>query len=74
MDKQLKEQKIFNRYYRSVEVCGKCGGEGIITVYTEGDIYKDGPSLERVCPLCEGYGMLRKTVTITTDLAPFRRE
>lgn len=74
MEKQDKEQKIFNRYYRSVEVCGKCGGEGVITVYPEGDIYKEGPSLERVCPLCAGYGMLRKRVTITTDLEPFRRD
>lgn len=74
MEKQRKEQKIFHRYIRTVEVCGKCGGEGKILVWPEGDLWKqDEPTVE-TCPLCEGSGMLRKTVTITTDLAPFKRE
>ena len=32
MEKQRKEQKIFHRYIRTVEVCGKCGGDGKILV------------------------------------------
>lgn len=74
MEKQRKEQKIFHRYIRTVEVCGKCGGEGKILVWTEGDLWKQDEPTEEICPLCEGSGMLRKTVTITTDLAPFKRE
>lgn len=68
------EQKIFQRHNRSIEVCGKCGGEGKILVWPEGDLWKqEEPTLE-VCPLCEGSGLLRKTVTIITDLVPFKRE
>lgn len=74
MEKQKKEQKIFHRYHRSVEVCGKCGGEGKILVWPEGDLWKQDEPTEEICPLCEGSGMLRKTVTITTDLTPFKRE
>ena len=74
MEKQRKEQKIFHRYIRTVEVCGKCGGEGKILVWTEGDLWKQDEPTEEICPLCEGSGMLRKTVTVTTDLAPFKRE
>lgn len=74
MEKQRKEQKIFHRYIRTVEVCGKCGGEGKILVWPGGDLWKQDEPTEEICPLCEGSGMLRKTVTITTDLAPFKRE
>ena len=74
MEKQKKEQKIFHRYYRSVEVCSKCGGEGKILVWPEGDLWKQNEPKVETCPLCEGAGMLRKTVTITTDLEPFRQE
>ena len=70
---QKKELKIFQRYIRTVEVCGKCGGEGKILVWPEGDLWKQHEPTEEACPLCEGSGMLRKTVTITTDLTPFRR-
>lgn len=71
---ERREQKNFQRQNRSVEVCGKCGGEGKILVWPEGDLWKqEEPTLE-VCPLCEGSGLLRKTVTITTDLSPFKRE
>lgn len=71
---ERREQKIFQRQNRSIEVCGKCGGEGKILVWPEGDLWKqEEPTLE-VCPLCEGSGLLRKTVTITTDLSPFKRE
>ncbi len=74
MEKQRKEQKIFHRYIRTVEVCGKCGGDGKILVWSEGDLWKQDEPTEEICPLCEGSGMLRKTVTVTTDLAPFKRE
>ena len=70
---QKKELKIFQRYIRTVEVCGKCGGEGKILVWPEGDLWKQHEPTEETCPLCGGSGMLRKTVTITTDLTPFRR-
>lgn len=73
MEKQRKEQKIFHRYNRTVEVCGKCGGEGKILVWPEGDLWKQEEPTEEICPLCEGAGMLRKTVTITTDLVPFKQ-
>lgn len=74
MEKQRKEQKIFHRYIRTVEVYGKCGGDGKILVWPEGDLWKQDEPTEEICPLCEGSGMLRKTVTVTTDLAPFKRE
>ena len=74
MEKQRKEQKIFHRYIRTVEVCGKCGGDGKILVWPEGNLWKQDEPTEEICPLCEGSGMLRKTVTVTTDLAPFKRE
>jgi DnaJ-class molecular chaperone len=74
MENQRKEQKIFYRYHRTVEVCGKCDGEGKILVWPEGDLWKREEPKVEVCPLCEGSGMLRKTVTITTDLTPFKRE
>lgn len=73
MDKQNNEQKIFHRYNRTVEVCGKCGGTGKILVYDEDDLCKYREPKEETCPLCEGAGMLNKTVTITTDLSPFKR-
>lgn len=73
MGLQEKEQKIFRRSHHSVEICGRCGGEGQILVWPEGDLWKqDEPTLE-ICPLCEGTGLLHKTVTITTELAPFKR-
>lgn len=74
MEKGGNEQKIFRRYYRSVEVCGKCNGEGKILVYPEGDLWKQREPTVEVCPLCEGSGMLRKTVTTVVDLTPFKRE
>ena len=74
MEKQHKEQKIFHRYNRTVEVCGKCGGHGKILVYPDGDLWKQNEPTEEICPLCEGSGMLHKTVTVTTDLSPFKRE
>ena len=74
MEKQQKEQKIFHRYYRSVEVCGRCNGEGKILVWPKGDLWKQQEPSEELCPLCEGSGMLRKTVTTTIDLTPFKRE
>lgn len=74
MEKRRKEQKIFHKYIRTVEVCGKCGGDGKILVWPEGDLWKQDEPTEEICPLCEGSGMLRKTVTVTTDLAPFKRE
>lgn len=74
MEKQQKEQKIFHRYYRSVEVCGRCNGEGKILVWPKGDLWKQQEASEELCPLCEGSGMLRKTVTTTIDLTPFKRE
>lgn len=73
MEKQ-RDQKIFHRYNRTVEVCGKCGGEGKILVWPEGDFFKQQEPSEEVCSLCLGSGLVRKTVTIITDLAPFRRE
>ena len=69
-----KEQKIFHRYYSSVEVCGKCGGNGKISVFEEKDIWKQKPPTIITCPLCEGSGMLKKTVTTITDLQPFKQE
>jgi len=74
MEKQAKEQKIFHRYNRVVEVCGKCGGRGKITVWPEADIFKLTKPKEEKCPLCEGSGMLQKTITTTIDLSPFKRE
>lgn len=73
MEKQRKEQKIFQRFNRTVEVCGKCGGEGKILVWADSDLWKQDEPTEEICPLCEGSGMLRKTVTITTDLTPFKK-
>ena len=74
MEKQPTEQKIFHRYNRVVEVCGKCGGRGKITVWPEADIFKLTKPKEEICPLCEGSGMLQKTITTTIDLSPFKRE
>lgn len=74
MEKQPKEQKIFHRYYRSVEVCGRCNGEGKILTWPEADIFKLTKPKEEKCPLCEGGGMLQKTITTTIDLTPFKRE
>lgn len=74
MDKQRKEQKIFRRFNRTVEVCGKCGGEGKILVYPEDDMWKQQEPKIEICPLCEGSGMLHKTVTTTIDLRPFKQE
>ena len=76
MEKQTqpKEQKIFHRYYRSVEVCGRCNGEGKILVWPDADIFKLTKPKEEKCPLCEGSGMLQKTITTTIDLSPFKRE
>ena len=71
---QKRELKVFQRYIRTVEVCGKCGGEGKVLVWPEGDLWKEFEPEEVVCPLCEGSGMLKKEVTITTDLRPFKRQ
>lgn len=73
MIKDRSEQKIFYRYNRTVEVCGKCGGEGKILVWPEGDLWKQEEPTEELCPLCEGSGLLQKTVTIRTDLSPFKK-
>ena len=74
MKKQRKEQRIYHRTHHNVEVCGKCGGYGKILVWPEGDLWKQEEPKVEGCPLCEGVGMLHKTVTITTDLEPFRRK
>lgn len=74
MEKQRYEQKIFRKYHRTVEACGKCNGTGKVLVYPEDDVWKLQDPDEMVCPLCEGSGLLHKTVTVTTDLSPFKRE
>lgn len=74
MAKEMKEQKIFQRFNESIEICGKCGGHGVVKVYPGADIFKvTEPRLE-TCPLCEGSGRLKKVVTVTTDLSPFKPE
>lgn len=70
--KEKKEPKIFHRYQRTVEVCGKCGGDRKVYEWPDWDIWKMSDGEEKTCPLCEGSGMLNKTVTITTDLSPFK--
>lgn len=71
---ERREQKIFHRCMRSVEVCGRCGGYGRVVRWPNDDVWKIEKPMEETCPLCEGTGLVQKTVTVTTDLAPFRRE
>lgn len=73
-NEEAKEQRIFYRQLSSVEVCGRCGGRGRILQYSPTDIFKLREPKDITCPLCEGSGLLKKVVSITTDLSPFKQE
>ena len=69
---ERKEQKVFRRYDDHIEVCGRCGGEGILTMWPENDPYKLAEPIERECPLCEGSGLVRKRMQTVVDIEPYK--
>ena len=65
--------RVSRSVQRSIEVCRHCEGAGRVFVYPPDNIPWEDPSLE-TCPLCGGSGLLRKKVTIITELEPYYRE
>lgn len=50
----------------STQLCGKCGGDGIVWEYGDRTHGSDSSRWEK-CPLCQGYGMVsvKKDTTVT---------
>lgn len=69
---ERKEQKVFRRWDRRVEVCGRCGGEGVLETWPEHDPYKMSEPTVARCPLCEGSGLVWKRMVTVIDIEPYR--
>ena len=65
-----KEEYEISKRIESIEICGRCGGHGVVEVSQESWSTED-PEF-KTCPLCEGSGRLNKVVTVNTWISPFK--
>ena len=72
-NKQVPARESRN-YQRTVEVCRHCEGSGRVWIFPPEQERKLKDGNWETCPLCKGSGMVRKKVTIITELEPYYRE
>lgn len=49
------------------QLCRHCKGDGTVTEWPDGRMHRC------VCPVCEGYGVVMITKTLTTQVEPYPR-
>lgn len=57
-----------------IELCGICGGAGVVYAYEDYDLLKLRTPKETTCPCCNGTGRVLKSKEIMVQVEPFDTE